>query len=779
MKDKFSALIVVFTLLFAVIFPAPVLAAASSEYQTCAPSSSCTIGEFLYDDAYAPIATATCALTSRYPDGTLFLNAVPMTPVSDGWYSYTATTGSTTGIYRSQVCCTTTDSQYLCLDKTFQVKAPASTLTAADVWANSTRTLSSYGNLTADIWGYSSRSLSSFGTLIADIWGYGTRTITGGAISSITNNNTTIVTKEDIKVISETLTKTKNSLEQLVNKPIVKTFIDENAATGNLESKIDRTKNAATRLYAGAANIKSHAELLSLQWLVLSTFDIQSELDVLQQTIKEDNDKENSSVLAQARWLKDAWGNSTTLEISDQIEAINSKIDSLKRNLETSGKAGIPTYPRPLSSILENTQRLAGLIGDISHDETSPSLYGFIKRTENLNKQLAENDQAIDASLGQWDSLSDNQKQAAVSDLTTRVLATNQIKGGETLLQSGLKNAKNVLKNKLYSLRALLATNRIFLISAVGSPFQNIWLEEGSIVFRAVISNPSKTISQKVPLKYFLPAEIKKEQVISADPELTIDYDTNEGALSASAEITLAPEETRTFTVEVTDIWTYTDEEIAAYKKQATDLLNPLKNSAFFAQGTTLATDVNITLEKILARQKQTTTPEAKIRTHRENQLEMVGVEEKINALKLLVSQASSTGSIFGFIGGVQSVAVWGLIIILVAGFVFLASYMRALRLEQYRLASSTVLPDHFHGRKFFPGAKPTSPPTNTQIARKTTLSRARHLTKMSCLILLTGSFLTFGSSLVVAAAKKNNHVPLTSPLENNSGLILGRQTVK
>jgi len=44
-----------------------------------------------------------------------------------------------------------------------------------------------------------------------------------------------------------------------------------------------------------------------------------------------------------------------------------------------------------------------------------------------------------------------------------------------------------------------------------------------------------------------------------------------------------------------------------------------------------------------------------------------------------LVTQAGSTGALFGFVGGAQTLAVWGLIIIMVAGFAFLALYLRTI----------------------------------------------------------------------------------------------------
>lgn len=55
-----------------------------------------------------------------------------------------------------------------------------------------------------------------------------------------------------------------------------------------------------------------------------------------------------------------------------------------------------------------------------------------------------------------------------------------------------------------------------------------------------------------------------------------------------------------------------------------------------------------------------------------------------MDSLKVLVTQASSSGSIFGFIGGAQAVGVWGIIIVIAAGFVFLAIYMKNLNTNNH-----------------------------------------------------------------------------------------------
>ncbi len=153
--------------------------AHATDYQQCAPSSTCTIGEFLYNDDYSALTGASCTITAKNPDGSPFVTSAAMTGRSDGWYSYDATIGATTGLYTATICCTPA-SGLMCLDKSFEVKTPASgsSLTPADIWSYSDRTLTSYGTLVSDIWNYSTRSLSTFGNLVCNIWIYSNKTLT-------------------------------------------------------------------------------------------------------------------------------------------------------------------------------------------------------------------------------------------------------------------------------------------------------------------------------------------------------------------------------------------------------------------------------------------------------------------------------------------------------------------------------------------------------------------------------------------------------------------------
>lgn len=181
--------------------------AASGNVQVCRPNTTCTIGEFLYNDDYGVINDATCKFTSRYPDGSSFVDneTMPTPSDSDGWYKYDINTPETTGSYRSTICCET-GGEKICLDKSFDVQADpaavaaANTLTKEDVadsvWGadvSSYNIPGSFGSMlnnmvptaediAKETWNYSDRSLSSFENIINQIFKQ--------SGDSVTNNNT-------------------------------------------------------------------------------------------------------------------------------------------------------------------------------------------------------------------------------------------------------------------------------------------------------------------------------------------------------------------------------------------------------------------------------------------------------------------------------------------------------------------------------------------------------------------------------------------------------------
>ena len=53
--------------------------------------------------------------------------------------------------------------------------------------------------------------------------------------------------------------------------------------------------------------------------------------------------------------------------------------------------------------------------------------------------------------------------------------------------------------------------------------------------------------------------------------------------------------------VKVEDIWVISDSDIESLRKQADELSKPLERTSYFAQGVTLKSDINVSLDKILS----------------------------------------------------------------------------------------------------------------------------------------------------------------------------------
>ena len=730
----------------ALVFPQNTWA-ASGNVQICQPNTSCTIGEFLYDDSYTPIIDATCTITSRYPDGSLLFDAVALTPApqNDGWYSHTFTTPSTSGLYRTEIKCTT-NGETLALDKSFEVKqesalsgsdvssavwnadrssysasgsfgetlqnaVPDADDIASSVWSYSSRTLSTFGSLITDIWANPTRSLTSFGTLISDIWASATRTLTGADLSSgklatqsdvtsvkdeVTGAKSDIATvKSDVSSIKDTVGKinatttttnvqniqyitneTRNYLEQIINQPTVNQLLEEVTVTNmELSSKVDKSNSLANQMLNTSLYIKSKTNLISSKWENMGQEKITASLSTLSSVL--------DSVFTQINWVKEQWDLPVASKLDLQAKKIAQLIEASGKEISKNGKN--KSALKQVQTVSNNLDNLLKLIGNSSDSSKSLTLFGQIKAQVELlsalDKVSSDADQLI-AEIGH-NSKPQTQLLDQTNILSKQVASINKLPQVDKILSTKLasKSDQKQLKNKALSLRGIVEANKQFIAQGSLKPLSSLWLEEGSIVFKSLITNPSSLISQKVPLKYYLPKEVTRESITTIDDGLTISYDTEKDQYFVGGEFELAPKETKTFAVTVDgSIFRISDQDIATMRRQAEELSQPLKNTSYFAQGTILKTDIDAALDKIDTLQKNSSTPESKIKAYRESVIEYKAAKEKLEKLKEIATSAGSAGTLVGFVGGAQVIAVWGLVIIFIAGFVFLTLYMRTIR---------------------------------------------------------------------------------------------------
>lgn len=758
MNRKLSAHIAMTFAIFTAALLVPKITTAADP-QKCIQSATCKIGEFLYNDDYTENTTATCTITSRDPSGSLYLNAQSLTQ-ANAYYSHSFTP-TTLGTYPTQICCTV-NSQLMCLDKTFEVVTAASSgggssLTAADVWNYSDRSLTSFGTLVEDIWEYSSRSLTSFGNLVSDIWDEDERTLT----QSVSVDTTNLATKADLAEISKVNKENRVLLEKLVNKPIIQNFIDDKN-TVDLSTKITESKNVLDNLFATIQNLKTKSQILSSNWTKLTPNQLESELKNLQKIIADQNSQ--TTITSHTNWLKTTWSNELFLDLANQADTASNmlaKITTDSKVYETSKLFG--NY----LSFLDEVNALDELVGNTLSEPSYDTAFGLIEKINQSNTSLSDHAKSLQAILPKISEAPDKYI-LEVNDIHNKVLIFNQVTSPDNIIgspkivnQKSLTDAQ-VLRNKIYSLLSLINLNKAILAETKLENLRLMWLEEGSIVFRSVAFNPSKSVTQSVQVKFFLPAELKKEQIIAADPELKIDYDATEGSLYASTDIELAPQESKTFTVEAEDIWKFSEEEINILKNQTESLLVGLKGTKSFTTASNTKSDIFASLDKIMLRQKEAVTPENRIKTHRESALEMIGIVEKIDSLKLLSIQGGDNFSL-NILGGAQSIAVWGIVTLGLAGFIFLAYYLKTVKPHLTATIDdeqSTSLGDRVH--------------FNARVARhhhkESKNIKAKRLTTMIVIGLIAGGTVAITTSVISTNLNYRKTQKLT--LENTSANI-------
>jgi len=110
--------------------------------------------------------------------------------------------------------------------------------------------------------------------------------------------------------------------------------------------------------------------------------------------------------------------------------------------------------------------------------------------------------------------------------------------------------------------------------------------------------------AKETPVKYYLPAELKPEDIISAG-DLKVDFDMEKSQYYVSGKVTLQPKESKTFKIEVKDAWKIDLATIDIIKEQLDKNLDSLKNSPSYSSAVILRNGMVDKLDYIIKRQEQ------------------------------------------------------------------------------------------------------------------------------------------------------------------------------
>ncbi|MDP3014235.1 MAG: hypothetical protein Q8M92_08350, partial [Candidatus Subteraquimicrobiales bacterium] len=387
----------------------------------------------------------------------------------------------------------------------------------------------SSNDIASAVWGYSGRTLSSFNSVVADVWAYATRNLTTSTINT------------DLTALTKTTNETRLLLEQLVNKPIIENSF-EDFEDFDLIGKIKNGQRVANELYISILLAQSSIDKTTKNWNKFTSSEIVSGINDVKEILGEESDSSSSDTLfGKVNFLRDSFGYKEADLIYQDIQAVRDSLNFTQTTLAVNSAK--------TNSLLKEFSSGSAYLK--SSEKSLLVINKRLKEAESLSSLIDTNLNEAKNVLGNWTTTSETEKSNLVDNLTKSTLSINRVPKVTNVLSSVYENivGDKKLKNKLLSIRAILYSNKKLLANGTKGVLLTNWLEEGSLVIKTLITNPSTLISQDVPLKYYLPKELKKENIIETDAGIEVKYETERGELYVEGNFTLKPAETKTIKV--------------------------------------------------------------------------------------------------------------------------------------------------------------------------------------------------------------------------------------
>jgi len=235
---------------------------------------------------------------------------------------------------------------------------------------------------------------------------------------------------------------------------------------------------------------------------------------------------------------------------------------------------------------------------------------------------------------------------SAINDISNRL---TKIMGSEgmdfgTLLDEKLGNSSSMkqLRNKtdtISSVVDLLLQIMESKLGGVDTPIVSTSLQSGSVKFRIMAINPSRTKVQKVQVKKYLPEEVKPKDIMDLGG-LDLEYDSEKGIYYVyKDDFELQPNQVNVFEVEVEDIWMISDAQIADLKKRTTDTLALFEKTSLYPKAKEVADTIYPVLEEMPRSQSDDTiSREQHIGIYRQNTQNIKVINEKLDSLEKMLA---------------------------------------------------------------------------------------------------------------------------------------------
>ncbi len=155
--------------------------------------------------------------------------------------------------------------------------------------------------------------------------------------------------------------------------------------------------------------------------------------------------------------------------------------------------------------------------------------------------------------------------------------------------------------------------------------------------------NPAN-IEQSVPVKVYLPMEVKPEDVIYKE-DLQIAYDTQQGSYYVYGEYILQPKEVLEKEIEIKDIWVIDELEVVSLRQEAGKIVEEFKKTNYYDRAQLLQQSIEKKLQGISTTQRSSpVSPGDHISNYRNSLSLLNSAKADLLAAKTLLSEVGPKG---------------------------------------------------------------------------------------------------------------------------------------
>jgi hypothetical protein len=215
-----------------------------------------------------------------------------------------------------------------------------------------------------------------------------------------------------------------------------------------------------------------------------------------------------------------------------------------------------------------------------------------------------------------------------------------------TLLEEALGESPTIkdIRTKTEAIQGIIQLLQMLFEAKFGgldTPIVSTSLHSGSVIFRITTVNPSKSKTQKVPVKIYLPEEVKPKDVIDIGG-LELDYDAEKRVYYLfKGDLTLSPGELRMFQVEVEDVWIVAETRLQELKTRIDNILVRLEKTDYYPRAKEISDSIYERLESIRKSQSDETIGQQQhIGVYRDNMQIIEKINEDIAKLEKALATA-------------------------------------------------------------------------------------------------------------------------------------------